>query len=519
MSNDTTRHYVYDGFLLIVMYEDNSMPLVNSCIYLNQENITPNMTQILNNFNPVDVSKDVGLSIWTNDVHSFPGNYTLSYTLNSTLGSFPLGVLDEHYIGGYKKTLAGSFYYENNSLVGLVDDTPDAFIDSTDALVNIKNYISNIASNYTLTSTSPSIGGCTDGRLSYIMAYSTPCPARNDKDTLRNYNICNGSNQQLNTASVNSGNIYTWYSNDGSLATATTSSVIVTPTVSTNYIAYVDSAGCKHTEHFKVNVNPIPKTDSIQITNAICGQSLGSAIILPPNSGGNSITYNIGNGSQSSNTFNSLNPNVYSYTVTNSAGCSYIKSNSFTVVEINPAIATFYFQPVSACVNELVSFFNTSGGTTQYWWSFGTGDTTNTRNSGYTFSDTGNYVVTLIAWHNQKQCSDTAVKTIHVKECPPDSISITAPNVFTPNGDDINETWLPAIYTLGYTINYYSLIIFDRWGLKVFESSDSKNGWDGHTTSGISCSEGTYYYVIKYKASNTQGIKEQTLKGFLQLIR
>ncbi len=519
MINDTSRKYVYDGFLLIVMYNDLSMPPINSVIFLNNDTYNSTMIQTLGGLNPIDNSKDVGLSIETENV--WAGNtvssYTLDFSLNSSLGNYTLGVLDQKInTGVYAKTLPGSFYYENNTLFGLVDDTPDSLINKTDALANIKNYIANGATTFSLTSTSQATSGCLDFRDSYILAYSTPCPPIQNVP-LQTYKMCSNGNVQLAVGS--SGSTYSWFPNTA-LNNVAIANPIANPTVTTNYIVTItDNNGCHHTEQHKINVYALPKTDSIHIVNAVCGGSLGMATVTPAHNGTKPYLYNIGSGNQSSNAFNNLNSATYSLTITDSVGCIY--KQAFVITQINPVNAAFSFTPNPACVNDVIYFTNTSGGTNLQYWGFGSNDSSNTQNANYVFTDTGNYVITLIAWNNLSQCSDTITHSLIVKECPPDSITITAPNIFTPNADGINDVWQPLIYNSGFGINDFSLTIFDRWGLQVFQSAvGSKQGWDGYTTSGTECSDGTYYYIINCKAVNTKSeTKEIKLKGFLTLAR
>ncbi|MDQ2719471.1 MAG: gliding motility-associated C-terminal domain-containing protein [Bacteroidota bacterium] len=54
--------------------------------------------------------------------------------------------------------------------------------------------------------------------------------------------------------------------------------------------------------------------------------------------------------------------------------------------------------------------------------------------------------------------------------------NIMFPNAFTPNRDGLNDVFniLNA-----YDLSYYRMVIFNRWGQKIFESNDSQNGWDG----------------------------------------
>jgi gliding motility-associated-like protein len=97
---------------------------------------------------------------------------------------------------------------------------------------------------------------------------------------------------------------------------------------------------------------------------------------------------------------------------------------------------------------------------------------------------------------------------------------VTIPNIFTPNGDDINEVWQPIIQNPLSVVNY-QCTVYDRWGIKVYDTSASLSmtsaGWDGHSTSGMVATEGTYFYVITYTDAKTN--ENKILKGFLELIK
>jgi len=78
---------------------------------------------------------------------------------------------------------------------------------------------------------------------------------------------------------------------------------------------------------------------------------------------------------------------------------------------------------------------------------------------------------------NKFGCSDTTSKTLKIKQ----SYAIYIPNTFTPNDDGTND----GFKAKGYNIIKFKLTIFDRWGHKVFETTDMDNAWDG-TTKGSS---------------------------------
>jgi gliding motility-associated-like protein len=198
-------------------------------------------------------------------------------------------------------------------------------------------------------------------------------------------------------------------------------------------------------------------------------------------------------------------------------GCQSTTKN-FTITQINTAQANFTIQPDTACAPASIYFNNTSNTNFNEW--YVNGDSINTHNLSYTFTDTGTYQVTLIGWRNLRMCSDTLTKSVHVKDCPPDSIHITVPNIFSPNADGINDSWQLVISSYQYTVSNYQCTVYDRWGIKVFETSNLSQAWDGRSTGGLACSAGAYFYVIKLTATNSKGVSEQKdFKGYLELVR
>lgn len=81
---------------------------------------------------------------------------------------------------------------------------------------------------------------------------------------------------------------------------------------------------------------------------------------------------------------------------------------------------------------------------------------------------------------------------------------IIVPNVFSPNGDEINDSFY-------FEFPFEKISIFNRWGIKVFETTKSNIFWDGRTTSGNEVVNGTYYYIIE--------TQNNIFKGFIQLLR
>ena len=81
------------------------------------------------------------------------------------------------------------------------------------------------------------------------------------------------------------------------------------------------------------------------------------------------------------------------------------------------------------------------------------------------------------------------------------------PNVFTPNFDGIND-----VFEIVNLEHYQaSILIFNRWGRKVFEHSDYYNNW----WDGGNAPAGTYFYILTF----TRGEVRRTAEGVITLIR
>jgi len=108
----------------------------------------------------------------------------------------------------------------------------------------------------------------------------------------------------------------------------------------------------------------------------------------------------------------------------------------------------------------------------------------------------------------------SSFNTVCVDNCP----NYQLPNVFSPNGDGINDLYTPLEpfrYVKDIDIN-----IFNRWGQVMFHSTDPIINWNGNVdNSGGPCPDGIYYYVCVVNEIRVQGIVPVTLKGFIQLIR
>ncbi len=103
----------------------------------------------------------------------------------------------------------------------------------------------------------------------------------------------------------------------------------------------------------------------------------------------------------------------------------------------------------------------------------------------YTFDKAGNYTVRLLASSTECEYMDSIKITVLES-------FIDVPNVFTPNGDGVNDEFR-VVYR---SLIEFSASVYNRWGRLVARWTDPAKGWDGRIN-GKMASPGAYYYVVQ----------------------
>jgi gliding motility-associated-like protein len=137
--------------------------------------------------------------------------------------------------------------------------------------------------------------------------------------------------------------------------------------------------------------------------------------------------------------------------------------------------------------------------------------TTTEVNPSFSFSsDSGSVYNVCLAAQNVHGCYDTVCHEVIIEEV----YLIYTPNAFTPNGDGLNDIFLPFIQ--GEAPETYELMIFDRWGEMIFRSTDELKGWDG-THKNMKAKEDVYVWKIKVKEAKNS--KKHEHVGHVTLLR
>ncbi len=125
------------------------------------------------------------------------------------------------------------------------------------------------------------------------------------------------------------------------------------------------------------------------------------------------------------------------------------------------------------------------------------------------FTMAGCYAIAAVDSFQNVTTSDTV--------CIDNCSNYELPNVFTPGGDSYNDFFTPFPYAFVESIE---LKIYNRWGLKIFETTDPDILWDGSNQSTkLACSDGVYYYVCTVNEIRLEGVVPRNLHGFVHLLR
>lgn len=186
---------------------------------------------------------------------------------------------------------------------------------------------------------------------------------------------------------------------------------------------------------------------------------------------------------------------AYTYQFTDN--CNNIVRDTFTVGFIKPT--TFALSDTIICNGEAVNL-TINENYPQYNWSTGAKSKT------ISVRDAGIYIATGVDIC-KRSFSDSA--TIQTKPC---FCRIFMPNAFTPDVNGINDWILPV---LECPASKYYLAIYNRWGQKVFETTDPlTKGWNGVYLNKPSQQEVFAYYLVVEQQN-----KRKILKGNITLLR
>lgn len=313
---------------------------------------------------------------------------------------------------------------------------------------------------------------------------------------------CDGEENGSATANVSGGTApynYQWSPNGGNTATGSGLGA------GTYTVTVIDDAGCTTIEEVTLT-NPSPITLTGTSIPADCGDDNGEIVVTASGgTGGFTYTWNP-NVSNSANA-NNLPAGNYNVTVTDANGCT--ASEAFTVGQ-SDSIDVFIV-PSSGTINpggEIILSVETDPASTivSYDWSpFDGLSCTDCANPTASPNQTTTYTVTIVT---DDGCVGQAQVTISIEEPCGETF---LPTMFSPNNDGVNDEFC----VLGNCVIGVELIIYNRWGEKVFETNDPTQCWRGNQR-GKPVNTGVYTYKARIFLNDGSEVGEA---GNITLVR
>ena len=148
-----------------------------------------------------------------------------------------------------------------------------------------------------------------------------------------------------------------------------------------------------------------------------------------------------------------------------------------------------------------------SGFFTNFEWDFGDGEMSSEYEPVHVYTQEGDYYVTLTA-SDDLDCQNSSTQIVNIAA----SLLFYSPNVFSPNGDGINDNFNVSV--VGQ--EDFELFIFDRWGKQLFTTKDPNEGWNGTYPNGDDVPQDVYMYKVFMSNSS---IGEKVEKGRVSIIK
>ncbi len=283
-------------------------------------------------------------------------------------------------------------------------------------------------------------------------------------------------------------------------------------------LTVTDANGCSSQDTAIITVSPPPVVSFTTNDSAGC---VALCINLTCTSANiSSYTWNFGDGSSNGNgsTVSHCYKTAGTFSVTlsvvDNSGCpgSLTKNNYINVYPNVIAAFTAGPQPTTI-LNPTIQFTDQSlNGAISWNWTFGDllNSVSTKQNPSFPYKDSGCYNVRLIA-DNQYNCPDTSDQMV----CIGGDYELFAPNAFTPDGNGLNDLFLPR--GIGIDPQHFEMYIFDRWGNLIFKTTDLTEGWNGKANGGRDIAQQDVY-VWKVNTRDFQGGKH-SYTGHVSLVR
>ncbi len=314
--------------------------------------------------------------------------------------------------------------------------------------------------------------GCTqDAQID--VSYS---PDLNLEISVEDMFYCEGSDVEL-TASTSTNSSIIWFDENG-VEIGQGNEIIVTPEGDVSYtVTAIDDIGCMDTN--SISLSPYIQNLTIDSPTVLCLNEEGVATVSLSDNNMN-VTYlwepqgPIVNGQGTNEiSFVLSETTTFIVTVMNDADCVWTESFTTNLSVFNdPVVATA--TPSTVNLGEEVQLETVQDDSYSYEWS---------PSETLDFDDIYNPIATPVDENttysvivtNADGCTESASVAVAVVLPVCDENDVFVPNMFTPNGDGLNDTWRIE----SNFIDEMELIVYSRWGEEVFKSNSQNVEWDG----------------------------------------
>ena len=266
---------------------------------------------------------------------------------------------------------------------------------------------------------------------------------------IHNVSCFNGNNGSASVATSGGtpGYTYNWSGGTGSGNTVTGLSH------GTYSVTVSDSHSCDTIISFTIN-QPAVLALNLSGIDETCVNSCNGSITATVTGGTTPYVYHWSNVGSITNVLSNLCAGIYSVTITDSNNCNV--NDQMTIITTNILNAAGYANPTNTAIDQNVNFYYTGSTTSSYSWNFGDGTSSTLQNPVHVYTTDGTYTVTLtISSGEPDNCEDVTTLTITIYV--PSTIEI--PNIFTPNGDGVNDEFKVKSTGLGSE----EMVIYNRW--------------------------------------------------------
>lgn len=307
--------------------------------------------------------------------------------------------------------------------------------------------------------------------------------------TVNSPTTCAGISTTLTAAGATT---YAW-------STGAVTNPITVPGTAGTYTVIGTNGTCADTAIATVTTSAPPIVNFSGDTLNGCNPVICNFVANQTGNPGATYTWNFGDGSTGvgpniTHLYTTNGCHTVTLTVSFGAGCSTTDSIPCMIDVYPQPVANFFFTPTTIDIlNPTAYFTNTSTNSTIWLWDFG--DTTSSvlENPSHTWQYIGVHPVTLTV-SNANGCTDAITYMIIID----DIITAYIPNTFTPNNDGVNDVF--NMYSNGISPENFEMLIFDRWGNKIFTSRTLSEGWNGCVNNrGEVVQEDVYVYKFNYR--------------------